>query len=88
MKKYILPVLIISSLLFGEYYSDRFLVYIDNSQTNFMLDNSSNRTNNKLLNQKLDEYEVFDIHQWLFWRTRNRHACACMADSADSQHQK
>ena len=66
MKKYILSVLITFSLLFGEYYSDRFLVYIDNSQTNFMLDNSSNRTNNKLLNQKLDKYDALNIHQWLF----------------------
>ncbi|MAJ34021.1 MAG: hypothetical protein CMF95_05775, partial [Candidatus Marinimicrobia bacterium] len=64
MKKYILTLTMLTNLVFGEYYSDRFLVYIDNSQIDFMLNNSSS-TNNKQLNQKLDQYEALNIHQWL-----------------------
>ena len=65
MKKYILIILLLSNIVFGEYYSDRFLVYINNSESDFVLDNSS-RTNNKQLNQKLDQYGALNIHQWLF----------------------
>ena len=47
-----------------EYYSDRFLVYIDNSESDFILNNDE-RTSNKQLNQKLDQHGALNIHQWL-----------------------
>lgn len=64
MKKYILPILLLTNMIFAEYYSDRFLVYIDNSESDFILDNDE-RTSNKQLNQKLDQHGALNIHQWL-----------------------
>ena len=66
MKKYILFLVMIISMLSGEYYSDRFLVYINNSETKFMLDNEMKRTNHGELNKKLDQFGALNIHQWLF----------------------
>ena len=66
MKKYILTFTATINILFAEFYTDRFLVYIDNSETNFMLNEQIGRTNHKELNQKLDEVSALNIHQWLF----------------------
>ena len=55
MKKYILTFTATLNILFAEFYTDRFLVYINNSETNFMLNEEIGRTNHKELNQKLDE---------------------------------
>ena len=65
MKKYILPILFLANMIFGEYYSDRLLVYINNSESDFILVNTQ-RTSNKQLNQKLDQHGALNIHQWLF----------------------
>ena len=66
MKKYILTFTVTINILFAEFYTDRFLVYINNSETNFMLNEEIGRTNHKELNQKLDEVSALNIHQWLF----------------------
>ena len=66
MKIYILTLTAILNILFAEFYTDRFLVYINNSETNFMLNEEIGRTNHKELNQKLDDVSALNIHQWLF----------------------
>lgn len=66
MKKIIfLLSLYIFSTIYGEIYTDRILVYIDNSVTNFQIDENTGRTNLDELNQKLDDLSVDKIQQWL-----------------------
>tara|TARA_B100001250_G_C19814030_1_gene797282 strand:- start:1450 stop:4728 length:3279 start_codon:yes stop_codon:yes gene_type:complete len=66
MKKTILLLtLYILSTIHGDIYTDQFLIYIDNSITNFQIDKNTGRTNLEELNQKLDDLEVDKIRQWL-----------------------
>ena len=46
--------LFVISAIYGDIYSDRMLVYIDNSVANFQVDESTGRTNLEELNKKLD----------------------------------
>jgi len=66
MKKIILLLsLYFVSSIHGDIYSDRILVYIDNSIANFKIDENTGRTNLEELNQKLDDLAVDKIQQWL-----------------------
>ena len=53
------------SAIYGDIYSDRMLVYIDNSVANFQVDENTGRTNLEELNQKLDDLDAEKIRQWL-----------------------
>ncbi len=66
MKKiiFLLPLYIFTTI-HGDIYSDRILVYIDNSITNFQVHKNTGRTNLEELNRKLDELAVDKIQQWL-----------------------
>ena len=57
--------LFVISAIYGDIYSDRMLVYIDNSITNFQVDENTGRTNLEELNQKLDDLDAEKIRQWL-----------------------
>ena len=66
MKKY-LPIILIylTSIGLSDYYSDRFLIYIDNSISLFEINENTGRTNLEDLNQKMDDMGASGIHQWL-----------------------
>ena len=66
MKKH-LPIILIylTSIGISDFYSDRFLIYIDNSISLFEINENTGRTNLEELNQKMDEIGAFGIHQWL-----------------------
>ncbi len=57
--------LFIISAIYGDIYSDRMLVYIENSIDNFQVDENTGRTNLEDLNQKLDDLAADKIRQWL-----------------------
>jgi hypothetical protein len=57
--------LFVISAIYGDIYSDRMLVYIDNSITNFQVHENTGRTNLEELNQKLDDLDAEKIRQWL-----------------------
>ncbi|MBT7520131.1 MAG: hypothetical protein HN654_07165, partial [Candidatus Marinimicrobia bacterium] len=57
--------LFIISAIYGDIYSDRILVYIDNSISSFQIHENTGRTNLEELNQKLDDLAVDKIRQWL-----------------------
>ena len=57
--------LFVISAIYGDIYSDRMLVYIDNSVANFQVDENTGRTNLEELNQKLDDLDAEKIRQWL-----------------------
>ena len=57
--------LFVISAIYGDIYSDRMLVYIDNSVANFQVDESTGRTNLEELNKKLDDLDAEKIKQWL-----------------------
>ena len=57
--------LFIISAIYGDIYSDRILVYIDNSISSFQIHENTGRTNLEELNQKLDDLAVDEIRQWL-----------------------
>ena len=57
--------LFVISAIYGDIYSDRILVYIDNSISSFQIYESTGRTNQEELNQKLDDLAVDKIWQWL-----------------------
>ena len=57
--------LFVISAIYGDIYSDRILVYIDNSISSFQVYESTGRTNQEELNQKLDDLAVDKIWQWL-----------------------
>ena len=61
---FLLPLYIFTTI-HGDIYSDRILVYIDNSVANFQIDENTGRTNLEELNQKLDDLAVDEIKQWL-----------------------
>ena len=66
MKKilFLLNIFILSTS-FGDIYSDRMLVYIENSIGNFEINENTGRTNLPTLNQKLDDLAANGIRQWL-----------------------
>lgn len=66
MKKilFLLNIFILSTS-FGDIYSDRMLVYIENSIGNFEINENTGRTNLPTLNQKLDDLLANGIRQWL-----------------------
>jgi len=66
MKKliFILPLYFFGTIR-GDIYTDRILIYIDNSVSNFQVDENTGRTNLEELNQKLDDLAVDKIRQWL-----------------------
>jgi len=53
------------SLCLGDSYTDRFLVYIDNSIEDFELNPSNGKTNHGEINQKLEDLNALNMHQWL-----------------------
>ena len=57
--------LFVISAIYGDIYSDRILIYIDNSISNFQVYENTGRTNLKELNQKLGDLAVDKIWQWL-----------------------
>ena len=65
MKKYLFTFLFLATIVFGETYSDRLLVYVDNSVTGFAIDANTGRTNLEELNQEMDNIEATAIYQWL-----------------------
>jgi subtilisin family serine protease len=62
-----LPIILIylTSIGLSDYYSDRFLIYIDNSISLFEINENTGRTNLEDLNQKMDDMGASGIHQWL-----------------------
>lgn len=66
MIKKIIPFIVLTvSLSLGDSYTDRFLVYIDNSVEDFQLDLSNGKTNIVEINEKMDDLAALNIHQWL-----------------------
>ncbi|SVA85130.1 uncharacterized protein METZ01_LOCUS137984, partial [marine metagenome] len=65
MKKYLFTFLFLANFVFGESYSDRLLVYVDNSVTGFAIDANTGRTSLEELNQEMDNIEATAIYQWL-----------------------
>ena len=65
MKKYLFTFLFLATIVFGETYSDRLLVYVDNSVLGFAIDANTGRTNLEELNQEMDNIEATAIYQWL-----------------------
>jgi len=65
IKKIIPLILITTSLCFGESYTDRFLVYIDNSVKDFQLNSFNGKTNVEEINEKMNDMAALNIHQWL-----------------------
>ena len=53
------------NILFGDVYSDRFLVYIANAITDFKIYKSTGRTNLDELNDEMDKIGAISISQWL-----------------------
>ena len=62
MKKH-LPIILIylTSIGLSDYYSDRFLIYIDNSISLFEINENTGRTNLEDLNQKTINQETIEI---------------------------
>ena len=66
MKKQFLPILfLLINIAFSDVYQDRFLIYIDNSVSDFSIDEITGRTNLSELNQMMDKLSAIGIHQWL-----------------------
>ena len=53
------------SIVFADNYSDRLLIYIDNSVQNFQLDEASGRTNIEEINKEMDKVNALSISKWL-----------------------
>ena len=64
-KKILLPYFLFLSFIFSETYDDRFLVYINNSFTDFELNKTKEFSNNIELNQFLENNRVEKIVKWL-----------------------
>lgn len=64
-KKSLLQYLLLLSFIFSETYNDRFLIYIDNSLTDFELNKAKELSNNIELNQFLTSNKVKKIEKWL-----------------------
>ena len=64
-KNIILFTFLFLNAIYGDYYTDRMLVYIDNSISDFQVDENTGRSNLEELNQKMDDISAFKISQWL-----------------------
>ena len=64
-KSFLITQFLILNILFGDVYSDRFLVYIANSITDFKIYRSNGRTNLNELNDEMDKIGAISISQWL-----------------------
>ena len=66
MKTYFLLIIACTiNLLSAESYSDRVLIYIDNSVDDFAINDERTRSNLDDLNKKMDQIDALGIHQWL-----------------------
>ena len=52
-------------VLFSDNYSDRLLIYIDNSVQNFQIDETSGQTNIEEINKEMDKVDALSISKWL-----------------------
>ena len=64
-KSLLITQFLLFNILFGDVYSDRFLVYIANSITDFKIYRSNGRTNLDELNDEMDKIGAISISQWL-----------------------
>ena len=64
-KSLLLTQFLLFNILFGDVYSDRFLVYIENSIQDFQIHDSTARTNLEELNLYLDKINAKEIFRWL-----------------------
>ena len=64
-KSFLITQFLILNILFGDVYSDRFLVYIANSIKDIKIYKSTGRTNLDELNDEMDKIGAISISQWL-----------------------